>query len=147
PPPSAVAIALGQLRDPMNLMLIGVAVVSLLIGQRSTGLMVGLLVLLNVVIGARQELKARESVDALAKLQVPQARVVRDGSVHSVPATELVPGDIVHVEAGDIAPADGRILRSSTLEVQEAALTGESQPVAKQSTALPDEEIGLGDRS
>jgi len=146
PPPSAVAIALGQLRDPMNLMLIGVAVVSLLIGQRSTGLLVGLLVLLNVVIGARQELKARESVDALAKLQVPQARVVRDGSVHSVPATELVPGDIVHVEAGDIAPADGRILRSSTLEVQEAALTGESQPVAKQSTALPDEEIGLGDR-
>ena len=146
PPPSAIAIALGQLRDPMNLMLIGVAIVSVLIGQRSTGLVVGLLVLLNVVIGARQELKARESVDALAKLQIPQARVVRDGSVHAVPATELVPGDIVRVEAGDVAPADGRILRSSTLEVQEAALTGESQPVAKQHTALPDEEIGLGDR-
>ena len=146
PPPSRLAIAFGQIRDPMNLMLIGVAIISVVIGQVSTGIVVGLLVLLNVYIGSRQELKARESVDALAKLQVPQARVVRDGSLHSIPATDLVPGDIVQVEAGDIAPADGRILRSSTLEVQEAALTGESQPVAKQFTPLPDELIGLGDR-
>ena len=93
--------------------------------------------MLNVVLGARQELKARASVDALSKMQVPQARVLRDGEVALVPAVELVPGDIVHLEAGDIVPADGRILRSATLETQEAALTGESAPVAKDAGTLP----------
>ncbi len=94
----------------------------------------------------RQELAARAAVDALAQLQIPQARVVRDGSLVLLPATDLVPGDIVRLEAGDIVPADGRILRSATLEAQEAALTGESQPIAKDSSVLPDEDIGLGDR-
>ena len=74
-PPSMVAVALAQLRDPMNLMLIVVTVVSIAIGEVSTGVIVGLLIVLNVVLGSRQELKARASVDALAKLQVPQARV------------------------------------------------------------------------
>ena len=78
-PPSVWAVALLQLRDPMNIMLVAVAVVSLLIGQVSTGVIVALLILLNVALGTRQELKARASVDALAKMQVPQARVVRDG--------------------------------------------------------------------
>ena len=105
-------------------MLVAVAVVSFVIGEASTGIIVALLVLFNVVLGARQELKARASVDALSKLQVPQARVRRDGQLVEVPATEVVPGDVVQVEAGDIVSADGRILRSATLEVQEAALTG-----------------------
>jgi len=146
PPPSVWAIALQQLRDPMNLMLVAVAVVSMFIDQTSTAILVGLLVLLNVVIGARQELKARASVDALAKLQVPEARVVRDGTLLSIPATDLVSGDIVQVESGDIVAADGRLLRSATLEVQEAALTGESQPVAKDASPLSDEETAIGDR-
>ena len=110
-PPSMVAVALGQLRDPMNLMLVAVTLVSLVIGEISTGVIVGLLIVLNVVLGSRQELKARASVDALAKLQVPQARVVRDGELRTVSAIDLVPGDVVAVEAGDILPADGRILR------------------------------------
>jgi P-type Ca2+ transporter type 2C len=125
-PPSAWRIALLQLRDPMNIMLVAVVVVSLLIGEVSTGIVVALLILLNLTLGTRQELTARASVDALAKLQVPQARVRRDRSVTLVPATEVVPGDIVQIEAGDIVPADGRIVRSATLEAQEAALTGES---------------------
>ena len=79
-PPSALKVAAVQLRDPMNLMLVAVVVVSLLVGQVSTGVIVGLLILLNVALGTRQELAARASVDALAKMQVPQARVVRDGS-------------------------------------------------------------------
>ena len=79
-PPSVVSVALAQLRDPMNLMLVAVTVVSLLIGEISTGVIVGLLILLNIVLGTRQELKARASVDALAKMQMPQARVVRDGA-------------------------------------------------------------------
>ena len=130
-PPSLWAVALQQLRDPMNIMLVAVVAVSLVIGQVSTAVIVGLLVVLNVVLGARQELTARASVDALSKMQVPQAKVLRDGEVALVAASELVPGDIVALEAGDIVPVDGRIIRSATLEVQEAALTGESAPVAK----------------
>ena len=103
--------------------------------------------MLNVVLGTRQELAARASVDALSKMQVPQTRVVRGGEVLLVPAIDVVPGDVVQVEAGDIVPADGRIVRSATLETQEAALTGESAPIAKQADALPDGEIGVGDRS
>jgi P-type Ca2+ transporter type 2C len=146
-PPSVWAVALTQLRDPMNLMLVAVAVVSFLIGETSTGIIVALLILLNIVLGSSQELKARASVDALSNLQVPQVRVVRDGQVSLVPSVDVVPGDVVAVEAGDIVPADGRILRSATLEAQESALTGESAPVAKDSATLPGPDIGLGDRT
>ncbi len=146
-PPSVWAVAFAQLRDPMNLMLVAVALVSLLIQEFSTGIIVGLLILLNVVLGSRQELKARASVDALANLQVPQAKTVRGGTVVLVPAADLVPGDVVQLEAGDIVPADGRIVRSATLEAQEAALTGESAPVAKNAGVLPDGEVALGDRT
>jgi Ca2+-transporting ATPase len=147
PPPSVWAVALGQLRDPMNIMLVAVTVASLVIGEVSTAVIVALLIALNVVLGSRQELKARASVDALANLQVPQAKVRRDGTVVLVPAVEVVPGDMVQVEAGDIVPADGRIVRSATLETQEAALTGESAPVGKDPAALRGADVALGDRS
>jgi len=112
-PPSILMVAVTQLRVPMNIMLIVVTVVSFAIGQVSTGVIVGLLIGLNVVLGSRQELKARASVDALSNLQVPQAKVVRGGVLALVPAVELVPGDLVQLEAGDIVPADGRIVRSA----------------------------------
>jgi Ca2+-transporting ATPase len=144
-PPSAVQIAAAQLRDPMNIMLIAVSVVSILIGEISTAAIVGVLILLNLVLGTRQELKARASVDALAQMQVPQARVRRDGSVQQISATDLVPGDVLEVEAGDIVPADARIVRAATLETQEAALTGESAPVGKSVETLA-AGAALGDR-
>ncbi len=147
PPPSKLEIAKNQIVDPMNLMLIGVSVVSIIIGEFGTGVLVATLVLLNVSLGARQELKAREAIDALAQLQVPKVRVLRDGSLREVPAPDLVPGDIVQIEAGDIVPADGRILRSATLEAQEAALTGESAPIPKDAVPIVDPETDLGDRS
>jgi Ca2+-transporting ATPase len=146
-PPSVWAIALGQFRNPMNIMLVAVTVVSIAIGELSTGIIVALLILLNVLLGSRQELKARESVTALSDLQVPQAKVVRDGTVALLPATEIVGGDLVNVEAGDIVPADGRLVRSATLEAQEAALTGESAPVAKDPRTLAGADVALGDRS
>ena len=80
-------------------------------------------------------------------MQVPQARVVRDGAVSLIEATEVVPGDLVQVEAGDIVPADGRIVRSATLEAQEAALTGESAPIAKDNMTLVSSDVTLGDRT
>src|SRR3954468_15493794 len=146
-PPSIWVVALSQLRDPMNIMLIVVAVASLLIAQVSTAVLVAALVLLNVVLGARQELKARASVDALAKLQVPQTRVLREGQLELIPAEEVVPGDTVRLEAGDVVPADGRIVTSATLETQEASLTGESAPISKGGEVLAGPEVGLGDRT
>jgi Ca2+-transporting ATPase len=131
----------------MNIMLVAVTIASVVIGEISTGVIVGLLIVLNVVLGTRQELKARASVDALSKLQVPQAKVLRGDELRVIPAVELVPGDIVQLEAGDIVPADGRIVRSATLETQEAALTGESAPVAKDAATLPSGDVALGDRT
>ncbi len=147
PPPSTLAVALKQLADPMNLMLVAVAVVSLIIAQVSTAVLVAALILLNLVLGTRQELNARASVDALAKMQIPKARVVRGGTLQLVDASDIVPGDLLQVESGDIAPADGRIIQAATLECQEAALTGESAPIGKSAATLAGPEVALGDRA
>ncbi|MFV0635022.1 cation-translocating P-type ATPase [Demequina sp.] len=139
-------LALAQLVDPMNLMLVAVTVISAAIGQVSTAVLVAVLVVYNVLSGARQELKAQASVDALATMQVPQVRVQRDGATVLLPAPALVPGDLVELEAGDIVPADARIVRATTLETQEAALTGESTPVEKSAAPYGDSGTVLGDR-
>jgi Ca2+-transporting ATPase len=147
PPPSIWVVAREQLMNPMNIMLLIVVAASFAIVQIATALVVLGLVLFNVVMGTNQELKARASVEALAKLQVPHARVRRSGQVAEIASTKLVPGDIVLLEAGDVVPADGRIITSATLEVQESALTGESAPVPKDPETLPDGETALGDRT
>ncbi len=147
PPVSMLTIVGMQLRDAMNLMLIAVSVVSLFIGQAPVGIMVGLLVILNVTLATRQEMKARASVNALAKLQIPQAKVIRNAALVQIPAVGLVPGDIVQLEAGDLIPADGRLIRCATLETMEAALTGESAPIAKETGALSHADVQLGDRT
>src|SRR3954465_13420829 len=102
---------------------------------------------LNVVLGAHKQLKARASVDALATPQVPHTPVRREGQVRLIPASDIVPGDLVNVEAGDIVPADGRILRAATLEMQEAALAGESAPIPKDAKVLDSTDVGLGDQT
>ncbi len=140
-------IARGQLSNPMNIMLLITAAASFVIGQIPTGLFVLGLVTFNVVMASSQELKAQASVEALAELQVPHARVRRSGAVEEVASTGLVPGDIVLLEAGDVVPADGRIVQSATLELQEAALTGESAPVAKDGREALDPDAVLGDRT
>lgn len=145
--PSRLQVAALQLRDPMNLMLVVVAGVGIFIGQAGTATVVIGLILLNLVLGTNQEMKARASVEALADLDVPQAKVIRDGRLRLVAAAELVPGDIVPVEAGDVVPADGRILTAATLETQEAALTGESLPVGKSPEPVNGDHVAVGDRS
>src|SRR6476660_5582584 len=147
PPPSVWVVGRAQLVNPMNIMLLIVVAASFAIVQIATAVVVLGLVVFNGVMGTAQELKARASVKALAQLQVPHARVRRSGRVEEVESTRLVPGDVVLLEAGDVVPADGRILTSATLEVQEAALTGESAPIAKDRVALPAGEIALGDRT
>jgi Ca2+-transporting ATPase len=146
PPTTTWSIAMEQLSNPMNIMLIIVAAASLLIEQIPTALIVGGLVTFNVVMGTNQELKARKSVDALSELQVKTARLIRSGEVVQLDATNVVPGDIVLLEAGDVVPADGRIVTSATLEVQEAALTGESAPIAKSPATIMSPDVALGDQ-
>ena len=146
-PPSLAQIALGQFRDPMTLMLVAVAAVSFVIAQASTAWVVIALVAVNVVLGTNQEMKAQASVSALAGMQVPTANVIRDGAVRSVPAADLVPGDLVAIEAGDLVPADGRLVSAASVETQEAALTGESAPVSKAVGPVIGADIALGDRA
>src|SRR5215469_4701669 len=147
PPPSRWAVARGQLGNPMNVMLLIVCGASLAIGQVATGIVVLALVSFNVVMGSSQELKARASVEELAQMQVPHVRVRREGEVTEIDATQVVPGDVALLEAGDVVPADGRVFASSSLEVQEAALTGESAAVAKDRGTLPGGDVPLGDRT
>jgi P-type Ca2+ transporter type 2C len=147
PAPSLWMVARGHLSNPMNVMLLIVGVASLLINEVPTALVVIALASFNILMGTRQELKAQASVDALAELQVPHARVRREGHVEEVESTALVPGDVMLLEAGDMVPADGRIISSATLEVQEAALTGESAPVPKDGASVLDEDTTLGDRT
>lgn len=104
------------------------------------------IVLINAVIGVIQEGKAEQALEALKKLSVPRAKVIRDGVLKQVNSNELVPGDIVVVEAGDFIPADGRIIESVSLKIEESALTGESVPVEKDYTLVLDEEMPLADR-
>jgi P-type Ca2+ transporter type 2C len=138
---------LRQYQDFMQIILLGAAVVNAIVTDDTgtTVLLAGLTVF-NAVIGLRQESKAEESVAALAEMMKTIARVRRDGQAVEIDAEELVPGDIVLVEAGNRVPADGRILVAATLEIEEAALTGESLPVGKQTEPVPGEDVPLGDR-
>ena len=122
---------LRQYRDLMQLVLLGAAIVSIVALQDSTGIVIFGVTLLNAILGLYQEGKAAESVAALQKMLVIKAHARRGGDLVDIPAEELVPGDIVSFEAGDKIPADGRLLVAATLEIEEAALTGESTPVGK----------------
>jgi Ca2+-transporting ATPase len=125
---------------------VAAGVVSLFLpGQFLTGVLLLMLTLFNAWLGLSQEGKAEASVAALQKMMIVKARVRRGGEVVEVPMEELVPGDIVMVEAGDLVPADGRITRAATLEIDESALTGESAPVPKQVEAVA-ADAALGDR-
>ena len=139
-------VLLDQYRDFMQFLLIGAGVVSCVIGQFSTGVMLFALTVLNAFMGYRQEAKAEAAVAALQEMMHVSARVLRDGELTEIDARELVPGDVVDVEAGDLVPADGRIVRAATLEIEESALTGESQPSSKSAETVEGDGVALGDR-
>jgi P-type Ca2+ transporter type 2C len=138
---------LAQFTDLLILILIAAAVVAFAVsGELKTPLVVLVVVLFNAIIGFVQESRAEKSLDALRKMLVVQTRVRRGGELHSVPAGDLVPGDVVMVEAGDRVPADGRLLLATNLEIEEAALTGESQPAVKHDAPVDRDAVPLGDR-
>jgi P-type Ca2+ transporter type 2C len=128
---------LEQYRSYMQIILLAAAIVSLAIKEWSTGVLLILITVLNAVVGLRQEGKAQSAMNALQAMVKATARVRRDGSEAEIPAEEVVVGDIVVLEAGDDVAADGRIIEASSLQIDEAALTGESVPVSK-SVDVPD---------
>jgi P-type Ca2+ transporter type 2C len=137
-----------QYRDPMQIVLLAAGIGSLYpLKQLGTGVLLILLTLFNAVEGLQQEGKAARAVAALQKRVIIKARVRRDGQLAEIAAEELVPGDIVSIEAGDVVPADGRLLGAATLEIDESALTGESLPVAKGSEPVKDADTPLADRA
>jgi len=136
-----------QIKDPMVLVLIAAAIVSSFHDMADT-IIILIVVTLNAVLGIVQESKAEKAIEALQKMSASQTRVRRNGTVCQIKSHEVVPGDIVLLEAGDSVPADLRLIESNSLKIEEAALTGESVPVDKESAALEviDAEVPLGDR-
>ncbi len=147
-PPPWWRRVLALLTEPMTLVLFTAAVVSFFVsGEVETPVAILLVVVLNTVLNLLQERRAESSLRALQDLTVPRARVRRDGRLQEVDAANLVAGDVVLLDAGDVVPADGRLVEEAGLEVQESALTGESVPAAKSALPLADSEAALGDRA
>jgi len=137
---------IGQFQELVIWILIAAAIISGALGEWADTAAILAIVLLNGIIGFLQEEKAERALAALQKLAAPMAKVIRDGTLQSVPAHDLVPGDRIELEAGDNIPADARIIEAFSFRVQEAALTGESVPVDKDATAVLSESTPLGDR-
>lgn len=128
-------------------MLIGASIITGLLGEWIDSIAIGAIVFLNAIIGFIQEYSAERSLEALKKLTKPTSRVIREGKLHKVSSDYIVPGDLVVLEAGDLVPADGRIINEIQLTTQEAALTGESMPILKQVEKLTEKELSIADRS
>ncbi|MFF7883574.1 cation-translocating P-type ATPase [Streptomyces sp. NPDC020794] len=138
---------LEQYRSYMQIVLVAAAIVSLLIKQWTTGILLIVLTLLNAVVGLRQEGKAESAMNALQSMMKATARVRRDGTEAEIPAEQLVVGDIVLIAAGDQVAADGRIIEASALQIDESALTGESVPASKDARTLPGARPAPGDQT
>jgi Ca2+-transporting ATPase len=146
PPVSALTLLLRQFTSVIIWVLIGAAVISGLLEEWVDAAAILAIVLLNALLGFVQEYRAEQSLAALKTLSITMARVIREGVIRFTPARELVPGDLIQVEAGDRIPADSRVVSASGLQTQEASLTGESTPVAKVAGPLLQTEVPLGDR-
>ncbi|MCR4647038.1 MAG: cation-translocating P-type ATPase [Oscillospiraceae bacterium] len=130
-PPGALRIFLSQFRDAMVLILLAATVISALLGEWTDAVTIIVIVLLNAVLGFVQEYRTEKTLETLRNMTAPTARVWRDGSLQELPADQLVPGDVIAVEAGDCVPADCLVLSASRLYANESILTGEAEPVAK----------------
>ena len=139
-------IFLMQFKDFMILVLIGAAVVSGVIGDLTDAVIILVIVVLNAIVGFVQEFNAEKAMEALKKMATLNAQVIRNGKTVTLPSSELVPGDIINIEAGNAVPADIRITHSYSLKIDESALTGESVATDKNDAVINEEEIPLGDR-
>ena len=135
-----------QLNDPLIYILMAAIAISLFLGEAGDAAIIATVILLNSAVGVMQEDKARKAIEALQKLSSPKALALREGKQYEIPSEQLVPGDIVFLEAGRQVPADLRILEAVNLKLEESALTGESVPVDKCPDRLPAVNRGIGDQ-
>ncbi|MEF2966459.1 cation-translocating P-type ATPase [Paenibacillus sp. M1] len=146
PKKTLLALFLAQLKDMLIYVLLGAAVVTLIVGEYIDAIIILVVVLLNAVIGVFQEQKAEKAIEALQQMATPKSLVKRDGEVREIDSTDLVPGDIVVLDAGRSIPADLRLLSGANLQIEESALTGESVPSDKDANAiLSDPKTPIGD--
>ncbi|WP_241254613.1 calcium-translocating P-type ATPase, SERCA-type [Brevibacillus sp. SYP-B805] len=146
---SLFAVFFGQFKDFMVVILMIATIISFFLGEYLDAITIIAIIFINGVLGFIQEARAERSLQALKEMAAPMARVVRDGQTAVIPASQLVPGDLVLLEAGDRVPADLRLIRATRLEIEESALTGESVPVTKVTDCVPagrGGELPLGDR-
>ena len=146
PRPGFLALLWDQFNNYLVIILIIAALIALALGEWVDSIAIMCIVVLNAIVGVIQESKAEQALAALKKMAAPNAQVIRDGHQITVAGRELVPGDLVLLEAGNYVPADMRLVTSVNLKVEEASLTGESVPVEKNAAAVLDQEIPLGDR-
>ena len=143
---TTLQIFLEQYKDFLVIILIAAAIVSGFLGDAESAIVILIVITINAILGTVQTVKAEQSLASLKKLSGPEAKVLRDGSVVPIPSAEVTVGDIVMLDAGDYIPADGRLLESAGLKVDESALTGESLGVEKMTDAI-EGEVPLGDRT
>lgn len=146
PRPGFWRMLLDQFNSFLVLILIAASLVSFLLGDYIEAIAILAIVILNAVLGVVQESKAEEALAALRRMTAPEAQVVRDGHRQTIPAPDLVPGDLILLESGNYVPADVRLIESVNLQIDEASLTGESIAVRKRAEVVLDREIPLGDR-
>lgn len=143
---SALSLFLDQFKDFMILVLIAAAVIAGVAGDLTDTIIILVIVMLNAVVGFVQEYNAGKAMEALKKISALHAQVIRNGSPLTIPAAELVPGDLVLLEAGNVVPADIRLIETHSLRIDESALTGESVPAEKTDKPLQETDLPIGDR-
>lgn len=143
----AWALFLEQFRNLLIVILLVATALSAVLGHAVEAVAIAVIVLFAVFLGFIQELRAERAIEALQRMTAPSATVLRDGQESEIPARDLVPGDVIRLRGGDRVPADGRVIEAAALKVDEAPLTGESVPVAKQTAPLGGRELAVGDRA
>lgn len=145
-PKSVIMIFLEQFADLLVIILIIASIISMLTGEIESTIVILAVIIMNAVIGTVQHVRAQKSLDSLKAMSAPNARVVRNGIHAEIPSSEVVVGDILFIEAGNVAAADGRLIEAASLQINESALTGESLSVTKTADRIEAEELALGDR-
>ncbi|MGF6905977.1 cation-translocating P-type ATPase [Fusobacterium sp. PH5-44] len=144
---SPLIIFLSQFKDFLVIVLLGASIISFVSGNVESTIIILVVLILNAILGTVQHLKAEKSIESLKNLSSPKSKVLRNSVKIEIASPEIVPGDIVIVEAGDIVPADGRLIESHSLMVNESSLTGESQGIEKTAEILEEKELSLGDQT
>jgi len=140
------AILLSQFRNVLILILIVAVILSAFLGHSIEAIAISVIILFAILLGFIQEYRAERAMEALKKMAAPMAAVIRDGVELGIPARDVVPGDIILIRAGDKIPADVRLIQAINLQIEEAALTGESIPASKSNQAIPGNDLPVGDR-